>query len=200
MVQIFTVEKFLCCFKLEVCAYLFAFVGLIALTSMHIAVISLGIFALLNFEYADELISDLGFHFDGIIGQVLKLYLSSRTGELQPAGENDSLKIELLCRICLIFFAALIVVSLLVAVHLIVVIRLHVMLVIGIKRRIPDHLKPFLYITAIGTLVGSLAISSFDFLSIVIALISSAFHLYIFICLYSLYKRFKKEQNYKFPQ
>ena len=95
-------------------------------------------------------------------------------------------------------FLVIIVVIVLVAVHLVFLIRLHVMLIIGIKRRIPDRLRPFLFMTAIGTLIGFLAISSYDLLTISIAIISGAIHIYFFICLYSLQARFKKEQIYKF--
>lgn len=81
MMKIFTVEKFICCLKLEFCAYLFGFVGLTIMTLLHVAAISLGIFTLLNFTNAREIMAEHGIDFGGLINAILNFLLSSRAGE-----------------------------------------------------------------------------------------------------------------------
>lgn len=81
MMQIFTVEKFLCCLKLEVCAYVQGVVGFTFMTLGHVFVIGLCIFGIFNFDSAPEILEEYGIKFEGFIQIILDFLLSSRAGE-----------------------------------------------------------------------------------------------------------------------
>ena len=90
--NIFIVEKFLCCFKLEVCAYLMACFGLTMVTLSSLAIISFGIFGLINSGQVHVILAKYGFEFDGFIKSLLDFLLSSKKSKYNYENKFHGIK------------------------------------------------------------------------------------------------------------
>lgn len=67
-------------------------------------------------------------------------------------------------------------------------------------QRNPDKIILYLVFTVIGTLLSFLQVTSGRMEDITSVIIGVVINVYVYICVYSLYVRFKDKKKYKFPE
>lgn len=70
----------------------------------------------------------------------------------------------------------------------------------GIFQRNPDKVVPYLVMTVIGIFLTFLELTASDLPTIVGVIVNIVINVYLYICIYSLYVKFKNEKKYKFPE
>jgi hypothetical protein len=79
-------------------------------------------------------------------------------------------------------------------VYFLIVLIASILLIRAVKKRDHTNMMMFMILMAVGVIISFIQIFVFSYYGVFFALINAAFNTYVFLCIYSLYDKFRNER------